>query len=193
MAASTFFFRLSHAKLPRLLSLHFYGRVLVRKVSIEIFGRPQPRPTCLRLTTHFCQLPQHHQSYSFTARTYLIVIAVSISMCSSSIGSSAPLPPTMVRQSAIPHELRAEIERRILVEKQTHRDILHWLARQGHICEASTLKRRCKEWGITRQGVGDDPAVVEYINKQFHTTLNDDKTIAGQLASLGYSITAKRV
>jgi hypothetical protein len=99
----------------------------------------------------------------------------------------------MVRQQAIPHELRAEIEHRILVEKQTHRDILHWLAGQGHICEASTLKRRCKEWGITRQGVGDDPIMVEYINKQFHITLNDDKTIAGQLAGFGYLVITKRV
>jgi hypothetical protein len=99
----------------------------------------------------------------------------------------------MVRPPVIPHELRPEIERRILVEKQTHRDVLHWLAGQGYICEEKTLRRRCKEWGITRQGVGDDPAVVEYINKQFHTTLNDDETIASQLTGLGYLIIATRV
>ena len=74
-----------------------------------------------------------------------------------------------------------------------HRDMLHWLAGQGFICEERTLRRRCKEWGITRQGIGDDSTMVEYINKQFHTFLKDDKTIAAQLAALGYSITTKRV
>jgi hypothetical protein len=71
----------------------------------------------------------------------------------------------MVRPPVIPDELRAEIERQILVEKQTHREVLNWLARHGHICEEKTLRRRCKEWGIIRQGVDDDPAVVKYINK----------------------------
>jgi hypothetical protein len=131
--------------------------------------------------------------FQHIARTYFIVIAASSSVPYSSIGVAALLLLTMVRQLVIPHELRSEIERRILLERQTHREVLHWLAGQGYICEEKTLRRRCKEWGITRQGVGDDPAVFEYINRQFHITLNDNKTIAGQLAGLGYLITTKRV
>jgi hypothetical protein len=70
----------------------------------------------------------------------------------------------MVRAQAIPEHLRPEIERRILVEKQPQRDILQWLANQGYVCQAMTLKRRCKQWGITRRGLGVDPAVVSHIN-----------------------------
>jgi hypothetical protein len=106
---------------------------------------------------------------------------------------AALLPPTMVRKPAIPLELRPEIERRILVERQTHTDVLHWLAGQGYICEKKTLMRRCQEWGITQRGVADDPAVVDYINRQFHTTLDNNKRIASQLVSSGYLITAKTV
>jgi hypothetical protein len=121
------------------------------------------------------------------------VIAASSSTPDWSIGPAAPLLATMVRRPVIPDELRLEIERRILVEKQTHRDVLNWLARKGYICEEKTLRRRCKKWGITRQGVDDDPTMVDYINRQFHTTLNDDETIASHLIGLDYSITVTRV
>jgi hypothetical protein len=99
----------------------------------------------------------------------------------------------MVRPQVIPEQLRLEIERRILTERQSHQDVLRWLAGQGYICQRLTLLRRCKEWGISRRGVTEDPFIVEYINSQFHTTLNDDSTIASQLNSQGYSITASGV
>ena len=51
----------------------------------------------------------------------------------------------MVRPQAIPEHVRPEIERRIMVEKQSQQDVLHWLADQGYTCEASILKRRCKQ------------------------------------------------
>jgi hypothetical protein len=51
----------------------------------------------------------------------------------------------MVRPQAVPDHLKDEIERRIMVEKQTHKDVLHWLATQGYICQLPTLKRRCKQ------------------------------------------------
>ena len=57
----------------------------------------------------------------------------------------------MVRPPVIPHELHAEIERRILVEKQTHRDVLRWLADQSYICEEKTLG--CEK---VREGSGFD-------------------------------------
>ena len=60
---------------------------------------------------------------------------------------------------AIPEQLRLEIERRILTDKQTHHDVLQWLAEQGlqgYICQIRTLRRRCQEWGISRRGVTED-------------------------------------
>jgi hypothetical protein len=99
------------------------------------------------------------------------------------------MPPPQV----IPDELRAEIERRIVTEKQTHADVLHWLAGEGYICQQRTLIRRCKEWGISRRGVGDDPAVLDLINNQFHTTLDTDDKIATNLATFGYSLSARKV
>jgi hypothetical protein len=99
----------------------------------------------------------------------------------------------MVRPQAIPDNMRAEIERRIMIEKQSHKDVLHWLAGEGYICQPLTLRRRCKEWGITRRGLSAEPAVVSHINTQFHTTFDDDKTIASQLNTLGYPTTASTV
>lgn len=99
----------------------------------------------------------------------------------------------MPKAQAIPEQLRPEIERRILVEKQMLTDVPHWLAGRGYICQEKTLRRRYQEWGISRRGLGNDPVMVEYINKQFHTTLNDDETIASHLSASGYSVTASTV
>ena len=99
----------------------------------------------------------------------------------------------MVRPQAIPEHVRPEIERRIMVEKQSQQDILYWLADQGYTYKASTLKRRCKQWGISRRGLSTDPAVLDYINSQFHTTLDDDATIARGLNERGFPVTASTV
>jgi hypothetical protein len=87
----------------------------------------------------------------------------------------------MPRAQAIPDQLRPEIERRILVDKQSHSEVLQWLAGEGYACVPLTLKRKLKEWGISRRGLAAKPFVVGYIDGQFHTTLDDDKTIATQL------------
>src|SRR2546421_3752652 len=91
----------------------------------------------------------------------------------------------MVRSQAIPNHPRDEIERRIMVEKQRHKDVLHWLATQGYTCKLPTLERRCKQWGFTRRGLSTEPAVVA----RFHTTFDNDETIAEQLNTFGYPIT----
>jgi hypothetical protein len=51
----------------------------------------------------------------------------------------------MVRAQSIPVELRGEIERRIIEEKQTHLHVLQWLAGEGYIYQLKTLERRYKE------------------------------------------------
>jgi hypothetical protein len=99
----------------------------------------------------------------------------------------------MPRPQVIPDQLRPEIERRILTEKQSLLDVLHWLAGQGYICQQRTLIRRCKEWGISRRGAGDDLTVLEYIDNQFHTTLDNDEKITRQLNDLGHPVTAFKV
>jgi hypothetical protein len=73
------------------------------------------------------------------------------------------------------------------VEKQTHKDILHWLATQGYICQLPTLECRCKQWGFTRRGLSTEP------DARFHTTFDNDQTIAEQLNTLGYPITGATV
>jgi hypothetical protein len=65
---------------------------------------------------------------------------------------------------AIPEELRAEVERRIMTEKQPHSQVLEWLANEGYPCSAPTLKRQCQKWGISRRGLAADPFVVGYID-----------------------------
>jgi hypothetical protein len=155
-------------------------------VPIEILAYP-------RLPTRSFCLPHNHQCRSSIADTYIIVIASSRSIPNSSIGIAAPLFPKMPRSQAIPQHLRPEIERRILQERQTHRDVLHLLAGEGYICQKRSLIRRCNEWGISRRGAGDDPVVLEYIDNQFHITLDNDEKIAGQLATLGHSVIASRV
>jgi hypothetical protein len=99
----------------------------------------------------------------------------------------------MPHPSSILEQLRPEIERRIVVDRQPHSEVLQWLAGEGYACIPLTLKRRCKEWGISRRRVSAEPFVVSYIDGQFHTTLDDDVMIASQLKSRGYPITASTV
>jgi hypothetical protein len=99
----------------------------------------------------------------------------------------------MPRSQAIPDQLRPELERRIITEKQPHSEILQWLATEGYICTSRTLIRQCQKWRISRRGVAADPFVVGYIDSQFHTTLDDDNTIVTQLNNQGYPITASVV
>jgi hypothetical protein len=84
----------------------------------------------------------------------------------------------MVRPQVTPDHLRDEIERRIMVKKQTHKHVLHWLATQGYICKYNTLERRYKQWGITRRRLSIKPVVISYIDARFHIIFNNDRTIA---------------
>ena len=87
----------------------------------------------------------------------------------------------MVRPQAIPDHLRLDLERLILTEKQPQSAILNWLARQGIPCSERTLRVYCQKWGIVRRGFISNSTVVSFIDREFHTTLHDDTTIARQL------------
>jgi hypothetical protein len=58
--------------------------------------------------------------------------------------SECRYPAKMPRAQAIPDQLRPEIERRILVNKQSHLEVLQWLAGEGYVCVPLTLKRKLK-------------------------------------------------
>jgi hypothetical protein len=98
----------------------------------------------------------------------------------------------MPRPQAIPDQLRPDLERLILLEKQPHSAVLDWLATKGVVCQSRTLKAYCQRWNITRQ-VRFSDAVVSLIDTEFHTTLHDDATIARRLTDQGFSISARQV
>ena len=58
---------------------------------------------------------------------------------------------------------------------------------QGYICQLPTLERRCKQWVFTRRGLSTEP------DARFHTTFDNDQTIAKQLNTFGYPITGATV
>jgi hypothetical protein len=97
----------------------------------------------------------------------------------------------MPRAQAIPDQLRPDLERLILTEKQPHSVVLNWLAEQGIVCQARTLRDYCKRWNLSHPVASE--AVVSFIDTQFHTTLNDDATIARELNDRGFPVSARQV
>jgi hypothetical protein len=55
------------------------------------------------------------------------------------------------------------------------------------------LKARCKEWGLNRRGDAANPDLLERLCHRFHTTTEDDSTLATKLGEEGLSITARQV
>jgi hypothetical protein len=96
----------------------------------------------------------------------------------------------MPKPQLIPDQLRPDLERLILIEKQPHSVVLDWLAGKGVICQARTLKAYCKKWNITRHVAFSD-AVISFIDNAFHTTLHSDTMIARQLNDQGFLISAR--
>jgi hypothetical protein len=92
-----------------------------------------------------------------------------------------------------PH--REEIERRILIQKQSQKEILSWLAGRGIICTRMTLSRYCKSWGVRKNTTSSatDPALLEGIRLAFDTTFDNDETIAKKLAAQGIHTTRNQV
>ena len=90
---------------------------------------------------------------------------------------------------------RDEIGRRVLVQKQRHRDIVKWLAEQGCQTTPQTLLRRCRLWGASRRPTvsSDDPALIAAIQEQFSGTFDNDTTISKTLNARGIHTSRNQV
>jgi hypothetical protein len=85
----------------------------------------------------FSQLPTHILLTRFLDHSNRLI---ELYILASSPSSKTP---TMPNPQVIPDELRGDIERRIMVEKQSYRQILQWLAGKGYIYIYRTLTRQC--------------------------------------------------
>ena len=88
---------------------------------------------------------------------------------------------------------RPQIEKKLLVEHHTQKDVVGWLESQGISLTVSQLKQQYKNWGINRRGAAADEKTVEQVYWRFHTTTEDDATIAKKLSIKGLSITARQI
>jgi hypothetical protein len=99
----------------------------------------------------------------------------------------------MVRPQVDLEPYRNDIEHRIFVSRQPLSEILDWLASQGVTISQKTLRRRTKEWGASRRGVASDEDLIARLDQAFHHTTNNDETIAQDLNSQGFPISARQV
>ena len=63
--------------------------------------------------------------------------------------------------------LRPEIEQRIILRKQSHKEVLAWLATQGIVINRKTLQRRIIQWGISRHGPAAHETAVASVESAF--------------------------
>ena len=77
--------------------------------------------------------------------------------------------------------LRPEIEQRIILRKQSHKEVLAWLATQGIVINRKTLQRRIIQWGISRHGPAAHETAVASVENAFRYTTKDDTAIARDL------------
>ena len=98
---------------------------------------------------------------------------------------------TMPRSAVDIGRFRPQIEKKLLVEHRTQKDVISWLESQGISLIVSQLKQQCKNWGVSRRGAAADEKTVEQVYWRFHTITKDDATITKKLSSEGLSITAR--
>jgi hypothetical protein len=100
---------------------------------------------------------------------------------------------TMLRSAVDIDRFRPQIEKKLLVEHRTQKDVVTWLGTRGISLTVGRLKQQCKPWGVSRRGAAADERTVEQVHRRFHTTTEDDATIAKKLSSEGLSITARQI
>jgi hypothetical protein len=93
----------------------------------------------------------------------------------------------MPRSAVDIDRFRPQIEKKLLVEHRTQKDVVNWLGTQGISLTVGQLKQQCKNWGVSRRGAAADEKTVEQVYLRFHTTTEDDTTIAKKLSSEGLS------
>ena len=99
--------------------------------------------------------------------------------------------PRMPRNPINLDPYREEIEHRLLINHQSQAEIRAWLERKGITIASTTLKRRCKKWGVTRYGLTSDPTAIAHVKLQYPHASDGD--IAAALSSQGLHLSAFQV
>jgi len=88
---------------------------------------------------------------------------------------------------------RAAIEQRLLIDHQSHAEVLTWLEEEGITVAPRTLKRRCKEWGVTRRALTSNDTAIAEVEQQYFSTHGSDEAIATTLNAQGLHLSAIQV
>jgi hypothetical protein len=88
---------------------------------------------------------------------------------------------------------RIQIEKQLLVDHRTQKEVVSWLETQGVSITLRQLGLRCKEWKASRRGATTDEKAIEKVYWRFHTTTEDDATIVKKLTDEGISIFSRQV
>lgn len=99
----------------------------------------------------------------------------------------------MTRTGVDLERFRGEIEKRLLLNHHTQKEVVDWLQKEGVSITISILKNRCKDWGFSRRGASTDPTILNRVRDRFHTTTEDDSTIATTLSAEGSYVSARQV
>jgi hypothetical protein len=97
----------------------------------------------------------------------------------------------MPRSAVDIDRFRPQIEKKLLVEHRTQKDVIDWLETREVFLTVGQLKQQCRNWGVSRRGALDE--TIEQIYRRFHTTIEDDATITKKLSSKRLSITARQI
>jgi hypothetical protein len=91
----------------------------------------------------------------------------------------------MPAKSADLDTFRDDISQRVFDKRQSHQEVLTWLATERVYISRRTLVRRLAEWKVTWV---PDQAVVDRIHQLYHTTRSSDAEIARSLSAEGINI-----
>jgi hypothetical protein len=99
------------------------------------------------------------------------------------------MPPTAIDLEPY----RAAIEQRLLIDHQSHSEVVAWLEKEGVTIAPRTLRRRCNEWGVTRRALTSDVAATAQVEQQYFSTHASDEAIAATLNAQGLHLSAIQV
>lgn len=88
---------------------------------------------------------------------------------------------------------REENEKRLLLNHHTQKEVVDWLQAEGVSITVPILKKRCKDCGFSRRDASTDLTILNRVRDRFHTTTEDDSTIATTLSAEGSHISARQV
>jgi hypothetical protein len=81
---------------------------------------------------------------------------------------------------------------RLFAAGYTQQQLVQWLADEHDVAVVDrTMRRRLKEWGLVRNEVACTPTALDSIKNLFHTTTDDDATIAHVLNDQGIQVSER--